>query len=97
MAQKEVTESHQPLCVGAGFEALTSPGMPERRLGETGVEKPQAKPAMLLQGSGRRAKQSQVTLAPPTRVGPPLAGAAGRATHVIARLNWHRTRSRAPE
>jgi hypothetical protein len=36
-AQKEVTESHQPFCVGAGFEALATPGMPERRLGETGI------------------------------------------------------------
>jgi hypothetical protein len=97
VAQQEVTESHQPFCVGAWLEALTTLGMPERRLGETGVEKSQTKPAMLLKGAGRRAKQSQVTLAPPTRVGPPLAGAAGRATHVIPRLNWHRTRSRVPE
>jgi hypothetical protein len=48
VAQKEVTESHQPFCVAAGLEALASPCMPERRLGETGVQKPQAKPAMLL-------------------------------------------------
>ena len=53
-------------------------------------------PAMSLEGAGGRAEQAQITFAPPARVGPRLAGAAGRATHVIPRLDWHRARSDDP-
>jgi hypothetical protein len=93
VAQKEVTESYQPLGVRAWLEALTTPRVPKRRLGETGVQKPQTKPAMFFEGAVRRAEQTQIAFAAPTRIGPSLAGAAGRATHVIPRLDWHRARS----
>jgi hypothetical protein len=89
-----VTQGHQSFGVGAWSELLATLRMPERRRRKTGVQKPQANPAMSLKGAGRRAEQTQITFAPPTRVSPTLAGAAGWATHVIPRLDWHRTRSK---
>jgi hypothetical protein len=91
VVQKEVTESDQPFSVGARLEPLTTLCVSQRRLGKTLVQEPQAESAMSIKGTHGRAKQAQITFATPTRVGPLLSSAAGRATHVIPRLDWHRT------
>jgi hypothetical protein len=61
----------------------------ERRPGEAGVQELQAEPSMPIVGGGHRPEKAQIALAPPARIGPPLAGATGRANDLITRRGLH--------
>jgi hypothetical protein len=61
----------------------------ERGPGEAGVQELQAEPTMPIVGGGHRPEKAQITLAPPARIGPPLAGATGWANHLVTRRGSH--------
>ena len=80
---EELADGQQPVRLGAGPEFVAAAGVPQRRIEPAGAEVKQAGPAVLLVRFQRGANQPEVALAPPTRVGYALPGAAGRTAQAF--------------
>jgi hypothetical protein len=67
------------------------------RPGKARIQELQAVAAVPIECGRGHAEQAQITLAPPACVRPRLTRAAGRAPHVVPRLDGHRAQSEIRE